>query len=140
VQNGKLYSCVCGVVERVNKLISVRPLRARYMGEVGDVVVGRISDLKVGGKRWKVDIQGRLDATLLLSSVNLPGGVQRRKTYEDQLNMRNLFVEDDAIAVRCFAFALLFVAQRVVFCWHFNISNFFCFILQRKQQKTTKIY
>jgi exosome complex RNA-binding protein Rrp4 len=27
-------------------------------------------------KRWKVDVNGRQDAVLLLSSVSLPGGVQ----------------------------------------------------------------
>lgn len=27
-------------------------------------------------KRWKVDINGRQDAILLLSSISLPGGVQ----------------------------------------------------------------
>lgn len=27
-------------------------------------------------KRWKVDVNGRQDAMLLLSSVSLPGGVQ----------------------------------------------------------------
>ena len=44
-----------------------------------------------------VDVQGRQDAALLLSSINLPDGVQRRKTYDDQLNMRKLYVEDDLI-------------------------------------------
>lgn len=96
VEDGKMISCVAGVVERVNKLISVRPLRSRYTGEVGDVVVGRIT--QVGAKKWQVDVQGRQDAILLLSSINLPGGVQRRKTYEDQLNMRKLYVENDLIS------------------------------------------
>lgn len=53
-----MISCICGVVERVNKLISVRPLRSRYVGDVGDVVVGRIT--QVGVKRWLVDIQVNL--------------------------------------------------------------------------------
>lgn len=34
----------------------------------------------------------------MLSSVNLSGGVQRRRTFEDQLNMRSLFKEDDLIS------------------------------------------
>lgn len=34
---------------------------------------------------------------MLLSSINLPGDIQRRKTYDDQLNMRKLYVEDDLI-------------------------------------------
>jgi exosome complex component RRP4 len=37
------------------------------------VVVGRI--LELGQKRWKVDIKARQDAVLMLSSINLPGGM-----------------------------------------------------------------
>eukprot|EP01080_Neovahlkampfia_damariscottae_P008662 gene8662-609_t len=94
-ENNHLIACVCGIVEKVNRLISVRPLKTRYTGDIGDIVVGRITN--VGAKRWLVDVQGRNDAALLLSSINLPNGVQRRKTYDDQLNMRKLYVEDDLI-------------------------------------------
>ena len=72
-RDGTLRACVCGVVERVNKLITVRPLRSRYTADIGDVIVGRISEVSMN--RWKVDVQGRQDAILLLSSVNLPGGI-----------------------------------------------------------------
>ena len=68
---GQLVATVSGFVERVNKLVSVRPLNARYSGEVGDVVVGRI--VEVGDKRWRVDIGARQDAVLHLSSIILPG-------------------------------------------------------------------
>uniref|UniRef100_A0A8C8D816 Ribosomal RNA-processing protein 4 n=1 Tax=Oncorhynchus tshawytscha TaxID=74940 RepID=A0A8C8D816_ONCTS len=68
----KLTASVAGEVERVNKLICVRPLKTRFNGEVGDVVVGRITEVQQ--KRWKVDTNSRLDSVLLLSSVNLPGG------------------------------------------------------------------
>lgn len=95
--------------------MSVRPLRARYTPEVGDLVVGRIAEvrsaraglpptwaavadtdgspplaswLQVVAKRWKVEAGGRQDAILMLSSVNLPGGVQRRKLESDELQMR----------------------------------------------------
>ncbi|XP_030625093.1 exosome complex component RRP4 isoform X3 [Chanos chanos] len=40
----KLTASVAGEVERVNKLICVRPLKTRFNGEVGDVVVGRITE------------------------------------------------------------------------------------------------
>ena len=77
--------------------------RSRYNGEIGDVVVGRV--VEVQQKRWKVDIQSRLDGVLLLSSgwnwfhsasffsffhlsVNLPGGELRRRGAEDELSMR----------------------------------------------------
>ncbi|KAI4871684.1 hypothetical protein NFI96_031104 [Prochilodus magdalenae] len=68
----KLTASVAGEVERVNKLICVRPLKTRFNGEVGDVVVGRITEVQQ--KRWKVETNSRLDSVLLLSSVNLPGG------------------------------------------------------------------
>jgi hypothetical protein len=44
----------------------------RYTGEIGDVVIGRITEVQQ--KRWKVDTNSRQDSVLLLSSVNLPGG------------------------------------------------------------------
>ena len=93
---GRLVASVAGTVERVNKLISVRPPKARYMGEVGDVVVGRV--VEVLQKRWLVDIGGHQHSVLLLTSVNLPGGQQRRRTTEDQLQMRELYVEGDLIS------------------------------------------
>ena len=58
-------------MQQVNKLISVQPIKNRYDGEVGDVVVGRITEVQQ--KRWKVDTNSRLDSVLLLSSVDLPG-------------------------------------------------------------------
>lgn len=32
-------------MERVNKLLSVRPLKTRYTAEIGDIVVGRITEV-----------------------------------------------------------------------------------------------
>merc|ERR1719291_277048 len=91
-----LYASVAGVVDRVNKLISVLPLKTRYNGEIGDVVVGRV--MEVQQKRWKVDINSRLDSALLLSSVNLPGGELRRRSAEDELSMRRYLSEGDLIS------------------------------------------
>lgn len=67
-----LKASVAGVMQKVNKLICVRPLKNRYVGEIGDVVVGRV--LEVQQRRWKVETNSRLDSVLQLSSVNLPGG------------------------------------------------------------------
>ena len=78
-------------------------------------------------KRWKVDTFSRLESVLLLSSINLPGGVlvsqqffylnslcslsslsvslccciysQRRRSAEDELMMRTYFTEGDLISV-----------------------------------------
>lgn len=96
VDGDKLIATVAGVVERVNKLICVRPFKTRYNGEVGDVVVGRITE--VGQKRWKVETFSRLDSVLLLSSVNLPGGELRRRSAEDELMMRHFLAEGDLIS------------------------------------------
>ncbi|KAF8702734.1 hypothetical protein HU200_032562 [Digitaria exilis] len=41
-QDGEVVATLCGVVERVNKLVYVRTLRARYKPEVGDIIVGRV--------------------------------------------------------------------------------------------------
>lgn len=47
----------------MNKLITVVPPKQRYQGQIGDLVVGRITE--VAAKRWKVDIKahkvGRTD-------------------------------------------------------------------------------
>lgn len=96
VDGAELVASVAGSVERVNKLVSVRPLNARYTAEIGDVVVGRITE--VGTRRWKVDLNSRQDGVLMLSSINLSGGVQRRRTYADQLQMRSFFEENDLIS------------------------------------------
>lgn len=95
-QGSVLVASVAGRIERVSKLVSVRPPKTRYSGDVGDLVVGRV--VAIESKRWKVDIHGWKDAALQLSSVNLPGGVQRIRTYEDQLQMRTLFTENDLIS------------------------------------------
>lgn len=92
----QLTATVAGVISRVNKLVMVTPLRARYVPETGDVVVGRVVEL--GGRRWRLDIGSTRHAILLLSAVNLPGGVQRRRTYEDELNMRSFFKEGDLVS------------------------------------------
>ncbi|XP_061929361.1 uncharacterized protein LOC107997117 [Apis cerana] len=90
-----LRASVAGILEKVNKLISIKPLKARYQGEIGDVVVGRITEVQQ--KRWKVDTNSKLDSVLLLSSVNLPGGELRRRSAEDEQTMRRYLQEGDLI-------------------------------------------
>ncbi|KAG8704839.1 exosome non-catalytic core subunit rrp4 [Ceratobasidium sp. 395] len=95
VEGEQVIASVAGTVERVNKLVSVKPVKSRYTPEVGDLVVGRISEVQ--NKRWKVGVNSRQDGLLLLSSVNLPGGVQRRKLESDELQMRTFFEEGDLL-------------------------------------------
>eukprot|EP00929_Paragymnodinium_shiwhaense_P047775 TRINITY_DN24236_c0_g1_i1.p1 TRINITY_DN24236_c0_g1~~TRINITY_DN24236_c0_g1_i1.p1 ORF type:complete len:333 (+),score=64.85 TRINITY_DN24236_c0_g1_i1:64-1062(+) len=94
--DGKLIAAVTGVVEQVNKLIYVRPLKHKYVGNVGDVVVGRV--VEVGADRWSLEIGTANHASLHLGAIQLPGNVQRRRTDEDTLRMREFFGEDDLIS------------------------------------------
>ncbi|XP_020866151.1 exosome complex component RRP4 homolog, partial [Arabidopsis lyrata subsp. lyrata] len=93
--NGELLTTVCGVVINVDKLVYVRTLRARYKPEVGDIVVGRV--IKVAQSHWKVELNSSQDGVLKLSSINMHDSVQKRMTSVDELNMRNILVEDDVL-------------------------------------------
>ncbi|CAG5091203.1 Oidioi.mRNA.OKI2018_I69.PAR.g12914.t1.cds [Oikopleura dioica] len=93
--SNELRASVAGTVERINKLITVRPAKMRYNGEVGDIVVGRI--IEVQQKLWKVDCGTRLNAFLNLAAVNLPGGELRRRGADDELVMRKFLQEGDLI-------------------------------------------
>ncbi|CAJ0587756.1 unnamed protein product, partial [Mesorhabditis spiculigera] len=95
-RNGELHASLAGSVRQVNQLINVQSIKQRYSPEVGDVIVGSITEVQ--DKRWKVDINSRSDGHLLLASVNLPGGELRRKTVEDELAMRDYLVEGDFIS------------------------------------------
>jgi exosome complex RNA-binding protein Rrp4 len=49
-------------------------------------------------RRWVVDISSVTQASLQLSAVDLPGGIQRRRTTDDELMMRDVYREGDVIA------------------------------------------
>ncbi|KAK3331916.1 hypothetical protein B0T19DRAFT_456423 [Cercophora scortea] len=90
-----IISSVAGTISRTNKLLSVRPLRARYTPEVGDLIVGRI--VEVQAKRWRVDVGATQLASLPLSAINLPGGILRKRTETDELQIRTFFAEGDLL-------------------------------------------
>ena len=46
VSGANLVSNTAGLVERVDRLVSVRPVHSRYIGEVGDIVVGRVLEVR----------------------------------------------------------------------------------------------
>ena len=76
--------------------------------------------MQIAAKRWRIDLNAAQQAALMLSAVNLPGGVQvrsacvlaaqtsnmtlmcslvqRRRNAEDELNMRFVYEEGDLIA------------------------------------------
>lgn len=90
-----IRSTLAGTIQKTNKLLFVAPLRARYTPEIGDLVIGRI--VEVQSKRWKVDIAAPLLSNLLLSSINLPGGILRKRTQVDELNIRSFFGEGELL-------------------------------------------
>ncbi|EER23164.1 exosome non-catalytic core subunit rrp4 [Coccidioides posadasii str. Silveira] len=90
-----IIATVAGTVLKTNKLLSVYPLRARYNPEIGDLVVGRI--VEVQSRRWKVDVAAPLLANLPLSAINLPGGILRKRTTADELQIRSFFNEGDLV-------------------------------------------
>ena len=45
IDQESVISSVAGTIERVNKLVSVRAIRTRYNPEVGDLIVGRITEV-----------------------------------------------------------------------------------------------
>lgn len=90
-----ILAAVAGTLQKTNKLLSIRPLRARYTPEIGDLVVGRIVEVQT--RRWKVDLSAPLLAHLPLSAINLPGGILRRRTTIDELAIRTFFGEGDLL-------------------------------------------
>ncbi|KAG9228689.1 hypothetical protein BJ875DRAFT_508366 [Amylocarpus encephaloides] len=90
-----MRATVAGTVQKTNKLLSVRPLRARYTPEIGDLVVGRI--IEVQSKKWRVDVGAPVLASLPLSAINLPGGILRKRTETDELQIRTSFSEGDLL-------------------------------------------
>ncbi|KAJ6780342.1 hypothetical protein PWT90_08079 [Aphanocladium album] len=97
VPNGStsITSSLAGTLTKTNKLLSVRPLRARYTPEIGDLVVGRI--VEVQAKRWRVDVAASQLAILQISAINLPGGILRKRTETDELQIRSFFAEGDLV-------------------------------------------
>ncbi|KAK3115761.1 Exosome complex component rrp4 [Teratosphaeriaceae sp. CCFEE 6253] len=94
-QTAAIRSTLAGTLQKTNKLLSIVPLRARYTPEIGDLVIGRI--VEVQARRWKVDVAAPLLAHLPLSSINLPGGVLRKRTSVDELNIRAFFGEGELL-------------------------------------------
>lgn len=93
--DSEIRSTLAGTLIKTNKLLSIIPLRARYNPEIGDLVIGRITEVQA--RRWKVDVAASTSAVLLLSSINLPGGTLRKRTSVDELNIRSFFEEGELV-------------------------------------------
>ena len=69
-EKGSIYSSVIGYVQTTDKLVSVVPLKSRYNCKLGDIVVGRVTEIL--NKKWKIDINSSDSASLHLNAIKLP--------------------------------------------------------------------
>lgn len=96
LSSNKILSTYFGHVKQINKLITVVPVSpCRYVPEVGDVVIGRVT--QIFNKKWRVETNSKNDTVLSLSAISLPGVAQRRKSEEDEINMSRFFDVDDLL-------------------------------------------
>jgi exosome complex component RRP4 len=98
-QNEHLIASTAGVITRTNKLIQVTQPNAPYAPQTGDPVIGRITS--ISASKWNVSLNLdclTLPASLPLTGINLPDGMQRMRTSADALSMRKLLKEGDVIS------------------------------------------
>ncbi|XP_021734875.1 exosome complex component RRP4 homolog [Chenopodium quinoa] len=116
--DGEVVATVCGPVDRVDKLVIVRSLLSSF--DEYEMLAKFENECQVAQKRWRVEIHLNQDVVLMLSSVTLPGGiqlymedihenhvvigvrqkvVQRQRITVDELNMSDIFVENDVISL-----------------------------------------
>ena len=66
-ENSKIYSTCLGLVEYEDKKINVVALKAFYTPKVGDIVIGKTTEVTIGG--WIVDISAPYTALLRAQDV-----------------------------------------------------------------------
>lgn len=99
LHNEHLIASTAGIITRTNKLIQVTQPNAPYAPQTGDPVVGRITS--IASSKWNVSLNLEcftLPASLPLTGINLPDGMQRMRTSADALSMRQVLKEGDVIS------------------------------------------
>ena len=66
-ENGKICSKLLGLVSLRNKKVSVIPLKSKYLPKKGDVVIGKIQDVRFS--MWEVDLNSPYSGILPASEV-----------------------------------------------------------------------
>ncbi|CAD2090013.1 exosome complex component RRP4, putative [Plasmodium vinckei lentum] len=92
----KFSACILGSVNYINKLVYVEPLRGKYTGSVGDLLVGKIKD--INNDKWVVEIGSYCRALLSITQTNISLFSQRIRLYNDVINMINIYKPNDVIA------------------------------------------
>lgn len=98
-QNQHLIASTTGTVIRTNKLIQVIQPNSLYSPQTGDPIIGRI--VSIASSKWNVSMSlnsTTLPASLPLTGINLPDGMQRMRTSADALSMREVLKEGDVIS------------------------------------------
>ena len=98
-QSEHLIASTAGIITRTNKLIQVTQPNAPYAPQTGDPVIGRITS--IAESKWNISLNLEcltLPASLPLTGINLPDGMQRMRTSADALSMRQLLKEGDVIS------------------------------------------
>jgi len=91
-----IHSTYMGTVDKINKLVAVKPCnKFRHGPEIGDILIGRIA--QICNKKWYVDTNSKYETSLSLSAIELPGIMQRKKSENDEINMREFFDIGDLV-------------------------------------------
>ncbi|MFH0748659.1 MAG: exosome complex RNA-binding protein Rrp4 [Candidatus Bathyarchaeota archaeon] len=86
----KIYSSHVGLVNHVGKNVYVVALKGSYMPFIGDLVIGKIIDMRMSG--WTVDINSPYTATLFASDALGRSFNLRRDNMTDFLDMGDLIL------------------------------------------------
>ena len=82
-EDGKICSKLLGLVSLRNKKISVIPLKSKYLPKKGDVVIGKIDDVRFS--MWGVDINSPYSGILPASEVLLSNETDAPPTVTDAI-------------------------------------------------------
>ena len=87
-KDGKIYAKVLGIPRKSGRVVSITPLRGKYLPKKGDLVIGRVVDITLNG--WRVDINSPYSSLLPLKEY--PAMVRRGDDLSKYLSI------DDYIA------------------------------------------
>ncbi|UVC49842.1 hypothetical protein MACK_003456 [Theileria orientalis] len=96
VTRNELKASYSGLVKHVNQLVYVEPFSGKYMGQIGDIVIGIVESIQ--GNKWFIDVNSVERAHLSILQVNTEELANRRKIDEDVYEMSNLFRVKDIIS------------------------------------------
>ncbi|UCE44309.1 MAG: RNA-binding protein [Candidatus Bathyarchaeota archaeon] len=95
-ENDKIYSTRIGLVNYKERRIHVTALKAFYVPQVGDIVIGRVAEVGISG--WMIDINAPYPAVLRASDVlDRPFRPQRN-------DLPSIFNEDDLLIAKVVAY------------------------------------